>query len=296
MTTRRIGATTVTRVEERAGPGFAPDMLLPDWDPAVLQEHGDWLVPNYYDVASGKMMSSIHSWVIRTRHHTILIDTCVGNHKPRPNFERFNMLDTPYLDRLQAAGVTPEQVDYVMCTHLHVDHVGWNTRLVDGRWVPTFPNATYVFSQVERDYWDPGKNKDLPDTAAAIFADSIAPVIDSGQVMTTGMTDTLGDNLLIEPAPGHAPGHVVFRLQDGGDEGVFIGDVMHHPIQVYRPEWSSRFCTDPREAERSRRRVLEQCAECNARVFPAHFGAPHLGWVRRKGAGFRFEFDHGETA
>jgi glyoxylase-like metal-dependent hydrolase (beta-lactamase superfamily II) len=115
-------------------------------------------------------------------------------------------------------------------------------------------------------------------------------------VVTTGMTDTLGDNLLIEPAPGHAPGHVVVRLQDGGEQGVFIGDVMHHPIQVYRPEWSSRFCTNPRQAEASRRQVLESCAECNARVFPAHFGAPHLGWVRRKGAGYRFEFDHGETA
>ena len=116
MTTRRIGSTTVTRIEERAGPGFAPEMLLPDWDPAVLQEHADWIAPNYYDIASGKMMSSIHSWVIRTKHHTIVVDTCVGNHKPRPAFERFNMLDTPYLDRLKAAGVAPEELDAVAVT------------------------------------------------------------------------------------------------------------------------------------------------------------------------------------
>ena len=289
MTTRRIGASTVTRVEERAGPGFAPEMLLPDWDPAVLQEH-PWLVPNYYDVASGKMMSSIHSWVIRTKHHTIVVDTCVGNHKPRPAWERFHMLDTPYLDRLAAAGVRPEEVDYVMCTHLHVDHVGWNTTLRDGRWVPTFPNAKYVFSEVERNYWDPSRNKDLPESNAGIFEDSVAPVIESGQAQVVGMTDRLGDNLLIEPAPGH----VIFRLMYGGDEGVFIGDVMHHPIQVYRPEWSSRFCTDPREAEASRRRVLEHCADCDARVFPAHFGAPHIGRVRRNGAGYKFDFDDGE--
>ena len=293
MTTRRIGASTVTRVEERAGPGFAPEMLLPDWDQAVLQEH-PWLVPNYYDLASGKMMSSIHSWVIRTRHHTILVDTCVGNHKPRPAWERFHMLDTPYLARLAAAGVRPEEVDYVMCTHLHVDHVGWNTTLRDGRWVPTFPNAKYVFSEVERTYWDPSLNKDLPESNAGIFEDSVAPVIEAGQAQIVGMTDRLGDNLLIEPAPGHSPGHVIFRLMDGGDEGVFIGDVMHHPIQVYRPEWSSRFCTDPVQAEVSRRRILEQCAACDARVFPAHFGAPHIGRVRRKGAGYRFDFDHGD--
>jgi glyoxylase-like metal-dependent hydrolase (beta-lactamase superfamily II) len=294
MTTRRIGSVTVTRVEERAGPGFPPKVLLPDWDPEVLKEHGAWMVPNYYDPASEKFISSIHTWVIRTRHHTILIDTCVGNHKNRPGCDRFHMLDTPYLDRLRAAGVAPEQVDYVMCTHLHVDHVGWNTRLENGNWVPTFPNAKYVFSQVEMDYWDPAKNKALPAATAAIFEDSVAPVIASGQAQPVAMTDQLGDNLLIEPAPGHAPGHVVFRLQDQGEEGVFTGDVMHHPIQVYRPEWSSAFDTDPREAERSRRRVLEHCADCAARVFPAHFGTPHTGRVRRKAEGFRFEFDHGD--
>ena len=162
--------------------------------------------------------------------------------------------------------------------------------------MPTFPNAKYVFSKVERDHWDPALNKDLAPAQGAIFQDSVLPVIESGQAMVVEMTDQLGDGLLIEPAPGHAPGHVILRLLSGGDQAVFLGDVMHHPIQVYRPEWSSRFCTDTRQAEQSRRRVLELCCETNARVFPAHFGAPHVGWVRRAGAGFRFEFDNGETA
>ena len=296
MTTRRIGETTVTRVYESAGPGFPAQHLLPDWDPAILAEHAGWLSPNYFEAATGKFISSIHSWVIRTKHHTILVDTCCGNGKDRPGFERFHMLDTPYLARLAEAGVQPEEVDYVLCTHLHVDHVGWNTKLLDGRWVPTFPNAKYVFSKVERDHWDPALNKDLAPAQGAIFQDSVLPVIESGQAMVVEMTDQLGDGLLIEPAPGHAPGHVILRLLSGGDQAVFLGDVMHHPIQVYRPEWSSRFCTDVRQAEQSRRRVLELCCETNARVFPAHFGAPHVGWVRRAGAGFRFEFDHGETA
>jgi glyoxylase-like metal-dependent hydrolase (beta-lactamase superfamily II) len=162
--------------------------------------------------------------------------------------------------------------------------------------VPTFPNAKYVFSKVERNHWDPARNAGLAPAQAAIFLDSVLPVIESGQAMEVDMTDQIGDGLLIEPAPGHAPGHVVLRLLSGGEEGVFPGDVMHHPIQVYRPEWSSRFCADPREAEQSRRRLLEQCCETGARVFPAHFGAPHVGRVRRAGAGFRFEFDHGESA
>ncbi|MCX7383674.1 MAG: MBL fold metallo-hydrolase [Alphaproteobacteria bacterium] len=296
MTTRRIGSMEVTRIEESHGTGFPPNFLLPDWDPAVLDEHRDWLVPNYYNEAEGKMVSSIHSWLIRTGSHNILIDTCCGNQKNRPDFPRFHMRDTPYLDRLKAAGVAREEVDFVMCTHLHVDHVGWNTHLVDGKWQPTFPNAKYVFSQVERDFWDPSRNPNLNDSAKRIFEDSLAPVLDAGLAQTVNMTDQIGDSLLIEPAPGHAPGHVIFRLLDGGDEGVFIGDVMHHPIQVYRPEWSSGFDTDPRMAEASRRRVLDHCADCNARVFPAHFGAPHIGRVKRKGSGYRFEFDHGEGA
>lgn len=296
MTTRMIGAARVTRVEEMLKPGFPAGHLLPGWDPAVLEEHGHWLSPHYYEAATGRFISSIHSWVIRTRHHVILVDTCCGNGKPRPGFERFDMLDTPYLERLAAAGVRPEEVDYVMCTHLHVDHVGWNTRLVDGRWVPTFPNAKYVFSKVDRDHWDPAKNPDLPEVSRMIFQDSVHPVIAAGQDHVVEMTDGIGDQLLIEPAPGHSPGHVVLRLLDGGEEGMFTGDVMHQPIQVYRPEWSSRFCSDPVQAAESRLRVLGHCAERGCLVFPAHFGVPHVGRVRRLGDGFGFDFDHGERA
>mgnify|MGYP001050392935 FL=1 len=296
MTTRMIGQASVTRVEEMLKPGFPAAHLLPDWDPEVLKEHGAWLEPNSYEGATGRFISSIHSWLIRTRHHTILVDCCCGNHKDRPGYDRFHMLDTPYLQRLADAGVAPEQVDYVLCTHLHVDHVGWNTRLIDGRWVPTFPNAKYVFSRVDRDHWDPARNPNLPEVSRMIFQDSVHPVIAAGQDMVVDMTDQIGDDLLIEPAPGHSPGHVVLRLLSEGQEGMFIGDVMHQPIQVYRPDWSSGFCADPVQAAASRRRVLEHCAETGCRVFPAHFGIPHVGWVRRQGGGYRFEFDHGDAA
>ena len=293
MTIRQLGDFTVARIGENLRPGFEPQYLFPDWDPEILKEHGHWMMPNYYAEKTNQFIASIHSWLIRSKHHVILVDTCCGNGKHRPEFPRFHNLDTPYLERLRAAGVEPEDVDYVLCTHLHVDHVGWNTRLVDGRWVPTFPNAKYIFSRAERDHWDPTLNLDLPEDSKAIFEDSIHPVIAARQDRVVEAAHQIEEGLLIEPAPGHTPGHVMLRLLSGSEEAVFSGDILHHPIQVYRPQWNSRFCTDPVQSERTRKRVLEHCAEHNCRLLPAHFGSPHLGWVRRKGSGFSFDFDHG---
>lgn len=289
-TTWKIGQVTVTRIEELLGPGFRPEDLLDSWDPAVLEEHGHWMVPNFYQPSTNQVIMSVHSWLIRTPHHTILVDTCCGNHKHRPESPHFHQLNEPYLNRLRSAGVEPEDVDYVLCTHLHVDHVGWNTRLVDGRWVPTFPNAKYVFSREELSFWDPSKNPHLPQEPRDVFTDSMLPVIAANQAHVVSMTDQLSDTLLIEPTPGHSPGHIMLRLISGQDEGVFIGDVMHHPIQIYQPEWNSRFCMDPEQAIASRKHVLSHCAERNALVFPAHFGAPHTGRVRSNGNSFLFDY------
>ena len=251
MTNFTIGDLGVSRVEEVLGPGFQPNVLLPDWNKAAIESHLSWLVPNYYDAVKDRLVSSLHSWVIRTKHHTILIDTCAGNHKERPSMPRFHMLDRPYLANLKAAGVDPAKVDFVLCTHLHIDHVGWNTRLDNGRWVPTFPNAKYVFSKVDRDYFNAdggvgGKSGEGP----KIWADSILPVIASGQAMAVDMTHKLGDGLLIEPAPGHSPGHVVLRAQSKGEEALFVGDVLHHPMQIYETAWSPDEIVSALAAER----------------------------------------------
>jgi glyoxylase-like metal-dependent hydrolase (beta-lactamase superfamily II) len=177
VTAFRVGDVSVSRVEEMMGPGFEPAYLFPDFDEDRFARHLDWMVPAYYDPAAGRFIASIHTWVLQTRHHTILVDSCTGNHKRRPAFARFDMLDLPFLDRLASAGVAPADVDFVLCTHLHIDHVGWNTRLENGRWVPTFPNARYVVSRTEHDHWDPRISPiaSLPENEG-VYDDSVLPV------------------------------------------------------------------------------------------------------------------------
>ena len=178
MTEVKLGAATVQRIEESYEPNFDAKMFFPDWQPAVVQEHRDWLLPNHYDEPSGFLKLSVHSWLLTVGGKRILIDTCVGNHKSRPHRPKWHLMETPYLARLKAAGVEPDQVDMVMCTHLHVDHVGWNTRLENGKWVPTFKNAKYVFSRTDYDHYlkvdtDP---KTAPANAGS-FRDSVLPVV-----------------------------------------------------------------------------------------------------------------------
>jgi glyoxylase-like metal-dependent hydrolase (beta-lactamase superfamily II) len=284
-----LGEVEVLRVEEVLGSGFRPAALLPDWTPEAVAPHLPWLVPGHFDPVRDRLIMSIHSWVLRTRHHTILIDTCVGNHKPRPGAPRFHMLDRPYMANLAAAGIGVEEVDYVLCTHLHVDHVGWNTRLENGRWVPTFPNAKYVFSKTDRDYFDPARGDGGKDEVAAhVFNDSVLPILDAKQDLVVEDTHELGDHLTISPAPGHSPGHVLIALQSRGSEALFTGDIMHHPIQIHCPDWSSAFCFNALEARRSRRRVLERAVANNAMLYPAHFAGPHIARVAERAGSFAY--------
>ena len=282
-----IGEVEILRVEESLGSGFRPAALLPDWNERDIAPHLSWLVPTYFDPLRDRLIMGIHSWVLRTRHHTILIDTCVGNHKPRPGSPRFDMLDRPYMQNLAAAGVGVEEVDYVLCTHLHVDHVGWNTRLADGRWVPTFPNARYVFPKTDLDFFDPVRGEGGRDELNRhVFEDSIRPILEARQDMVVEGTCEIADLLTISPAGGHSPGHVLIALQSQGSEALFVGDIMHHPIQIHRPDWSSAFCFDPAAARRSRRAVLERAAANGSILYPAHFAGPHIGRVAVVEGGF----------
>jgi len=305
LQTWQIGAATVTRIEEQLGPGsFPPEQYFRGFDRAVLQRHLSWLVPDHYVPEVDQLVTSVHSWLIRTRHHTILVDTCSGNHKDRHFWPRFHMLETPWLERLGAAGVSPEDVDVVLCTHLHADHIGWNTQLRDGRWVPTFPNARYLLSRKECEHWDPVKNPTVADDPhrRVAYQDSVLPVIAAGRAELVSGPHAVDDDLLIEDAPGHTPGHILLKLlagahtgvhrHEGARGGVFCGDVIHHPLQVYAPDWVMCFCEDPAQSRATRRRVLEHCADTGALLLPTHFGAPHVAAIERAGEAFSARWVH----
>jgi glyoxylase-like metal-dependent hydrolase (beta-lactamase superfamily II) len=286
--THMIGNIAIRQVVEMRGPGFAPDFLFPDWDQSVLERHKALMIPNCFDEAQGRFIASIHTWVLKTEHHTILIDSCAGNDKNRPMLPRFHQLNLPFLDRLAEAGVPPESVDYVCCTHLHADHCGWNTRLLNGRWVPTFPNAKYVFSKAEYDHWSGPAGKE--GFNAGVFEDSVLPVIQGGQAEIVDGEAAIGNGLTFRPTPGHSPGHVAIQLTDGGQKAIFSGDIMHQPLQVYRPDWNSTFCEHKELARTSRRWLLEQAAEDRATVFSAHFANTSAGYVTRSGDQFDWRF------
>jgi glyoxylase-like metal-dependent hydrolase (beta-lactamase superfamily II) len=243
------------------------------------------MVPAHYDPASGKLKLSVHSWLVRAGGRTILIDACVGNDKPRPNRPMWHMMKTPYLERLARAGARPEQVDVVMCTHLHNDHVGWNTRLHDGRWVPTFPNARYLFNRTDYDHFQTVDAVKQPGNAAA-FRDSVQPVVESGRADLVSGVHAVDEHLTLEQAPGHTPGTMAITLVSRGARALFCGDIMHEPIQVYHPEWNSFACEDAVNARTSRRKVLEQCAGTGALLMPTHFGAPFVCHIDAKGDAF----------
>jgi glyoxylase-like metal-dependent hydrolase (beta-lactamase superfamily II) len=293
-----IGTVRVTRVEEQLGfASVPPEKFFVGFEREVLERHLAWLVPDHYSPEHNRLISSVHSWLIRTPRHTILLDCCAGNHKERPGFARFHQLDTPYLARLRAAGVEPEEIDIVLCTHLHSDHVGWNTMLRDGRWVPTFPNARYLFSRAENDYGDPRRNPaaEADPQRNKAYCDSVLPVIETGQAVLLDGAHAIDDTMLVEPAPGHTVGHVVLKLVDQGERALFSGDAIHHPLQVYVPSWNSCFCEIPNEARATRHRLLGDRAEHGALLFPIHFGAPHVATIAREGDAFKLRFVAGKS-
>jgi len=190
---------------------------------------------------------------------------------------------------LHAAGCDPADVDLVLCTHMHVDHVGWNTRLANGRWVPTFPNATYVFSKEEyAQYLPENLRPESPPPFLNAYQDSVLPVIESGQALIVSGQHEVNEILTVVPSPGHTPGHVSIRAGDGSDAGIFLGDVIHNPVQIADPDLNSAYCEIPLLARQSRRQLLEGAVESNALLVPGHFVVPHVGRVVRNGSSFRF--------
>ena len=282
----RVGPLEISRVEETRTQ-FDAGMFYPDLARDTVARYASWLAP-YFDIDTHSFPCVFQSFVVRHRKTTILIDTCFGNNKERPEFELGHRLNNPYLDRLRAASCRPEDVDIVLCTHFHVDHVGWNTRLDNGRWVPTFPNARYIFSREEYQRFAPENRTNEPPPFLDIFEDSVLPVIQSGQAEFVSGEQAVHELLTVFPAPGHTPGHIAIRAAGGEDTGIFLGDVIHNPIQIAEPDLNSAFCEDGPQARASRRKLLDEAAEHNQLLIPGHFCAPHVGRVKAAGNGFVF--------
>jgi glyoxylase-like metal-dependent hydrolase (beta-lactamase superfamily II) len=289
METISLGDVEITRVVEQPALGIPRELIFPDVAVEHWRRHQDWLAPEYLDPDADEVRAMVQTWLVRSQGRTILVDTGIGNGRERPYMPFFAHLETDYLGQLAAAGVRPADVDVVICTHVHGDHVGWNTRLVDREWRPTFPNAEYVIARADFDYWNPenGVRTRSGRRMQNVFEDSVAPVHRAGQtVLWEGDHYDVDANLRIEPAPGHTPGSAVVLLRSGTDRAVFAGDLLHSPLQIVEPDAAPCFDEDEDQARGARRRILEWTADHNALLVPAHFPGPGAAEVRRDGSRF----------
>ncbi|WP_405492597.1 MBL fold metallo-hydrolase [Nocardia sp. NBC_00511] len=270
-----LGDVTITRIMEYHGSvDMTPQTFFPDSPEDAWQRHQSWLAPDFIDTDTNECLSAVQTWLVRSEGATILVDTGVGNHKERPYAPVWGHLNTDFLGNLARAGVRPEDVDVVINTHLHIDHVGWNTYLDGRHWVPTFPNATYLMPRRDFDFWNPanGHPTVFGRGNQNVFEDSVIPVHQAGRTLLWDDSYRIDSNLTLESAPGHTPGSSVLRLQSGTDRAVFVGDLLHSPVQFVEPDTNSCFCEDPAQARATRRRLLGWAADTNALVLPAHLG------------------------
>ena len=289
MQARRIGDARITRILEYAAPTHDPAFLFPDLPQADLDRQGAWLAPHHYIAHMNRLIVTIQLWIVHAGGNVIVVDTGVGNRKPR-GVARMNLLNNQILPWLEAAEAAPAQVTHVVHTHLHCDHVGWDTVQADGRWVPTFPNARYLLPKVDFDYFTAEAEQRVNPIIDNALTDSVLPILEAGLAdFIDGQKEIAGGVLGVEPAPGHSPGQLTFRVRSQGEEAIFSADVMHSPVQVVAPEINTSYCLDPAQARASRAALLARAAEREALIMPMHFGAPHCGYIRRQGDGYVFE-------
>jgi|TARA_Y100000310_G_scaffold344606_1_gene458267 glyoxylase-like metal-dependent hydrolase (beta-lactamase superfamily II) len=278
----QIGAIKITRVIEMEVAGGSRFILPDATREAVLPIK--WLAPHFM-TEDGRLIMSIHALIVETPRQTIIVDTCIGNDKQRgiPNWTN---LQLPFLQDLADAGYPSERIDTVLCTHLHVDHVGWNTMLVDGNWVPTFPNARYLMGSKEFDYWD---SEDDGSEPGNIMTDSVRPVFDAGLVDLVEMDHSICEEVRLQPTPGHTPGHVSVHISSEGEQALITGDSFHHPCQIARIEWSSSADSDPAQAIQTRTGLLDRYADEEILIIGTHFATPTAGHFRKDKSDYWFE-------
>jgi glyoxylase-like metal-dependent hydrolase (beta-lactamase superfamily II) len=277
----QIGAVTVTKIVELEVTGGSR-FILPQATPEAILPIG-WLQPDFAD-ERGRLKMSIHALVVGTPSRRIIVDTCLGNDKENRRIPTWNHLQTSFLADLTAAGYPREAIDTVICTHLHVDHVGWNTMLAGGRWVPTFPNARYLMGRVEFDHWMSRHDRE---DLAPVLADSVTPVWEAGRVDLVETDHRICDEISLVPTLGHTPGHVSVRIASQGEEALITGDFMHHPCQIARPDWSSTPDSDPSEAQHTLERMLTLLSDTPILVIGTHFAGRTAGHIVHDANAFR---------
>lgn len=280
-----LGSLTVDRVVECGRYRFAPDALFPSLTRDHVRQSADWLDARLIDRGTGDLFLSFHSYVIRVNGRVILVDTCSGNHKDRPALPAHHQLNTRYLENLVASGVRPEEVDVVLCTHLHPDHTGWNTQRADGRWVPTFPNARYLMSAIDFAHFEEFYSRRPTDPVAAdvarSFEDSVLPIAEAGQADLVSLDHRVHDELAagvwFESAAGHSPGQVIIHAKSAEHHAVFSADVMHHPVQLQNLSMPMGGDADPLAAAATRHRLVQAYVDTGTLILPAHFPDPCIG-------------------
>lgn len=274
-TVGRVKITNVVEIGATGGTRF----ILPQATPEEAQKM-PWLVPHYAN-AEGRLRLNVQSWIVETPSHKIIVDTCIGNDKANRSVPVWNGLNKPFLNDLAAASYPIDTIDTVLCTHLHVDHVGWNTTLLGGKWVPTFANARYLFGKTEYEHWaahsPEGEHR-------AVFEDSVQPIVDAGRANLIGSDHRIGDEISLISTPGHTPGHMSILVTSDGQQALLTGDVAHHPCQMAHLDWSSTADSDPVQSIETRKMLFSRFADTPALVFGGHYDPGH---IVRDGDAFR---------
>ena len=283
MTSLLIGGIQIDRIVEMILPFETLSNFYPDARPEQIEACRPMFEPWALCPETGKFILVVQSYLVRTGQHTILIDTCVGCDKTIPYYMDWNnRQDRSWLSRLAESGVSPDDVDFVFCTHLHCDHAGWNTQLLDGRWVPTFPNAKYIMSRKDFEVTQQADNTG--------YNENVLPVVESGQARVVDTDYAMDEHIWLEPTPGHTPGHVAVGLASNGAEAVMCGDLIHSPIQCLHPEWNAVSDADPSRAASTRRAFLSENCDRERLVLAAHFPEPSIGRIVRAADTFHFAF------
>lgn len=279
----QLGDIAVQRIVEHEIPVYLPTGMFDEATPEAIAPYREWLEPDALCPVTGRLIMPVVSYLVRTRHHRILIDTCVGCNKTYAEPPEWHQRQNEaWLVNLRAAGVQADDIDFVFCTHLHSDHCGWNTRLVDGRWVPTFPNAKYVFARDEYAATEAEGHQ--------LFLDNVLPVMEAQQALLVDMDYALDDELWLEPTIGHTAGHVAIHLQSGPHHAAMCGDLIHSPLQLAEPEWSCNSDYDRALSARTRTHFLETHCDTDTLILTSHFPSPSVGHVIARADRYDFRY------